>query len=192
MSITKKSSKSSTKKSSKSISNSNNNSSRKDKCFSTYCKNVFPKRLEKIKKKISKKIITNMTKHMNASHKTMFIKNFNKSFFIKDKKTKDWEQQNCKRSFCNPKCKDTFFEEGNKISKEVFKNAKLHLSHTLKDPKQSAKAYKLATKTLKTIRKQIFGNKTNILKNDFYEKLPTKTVKKLKKEGAISGCTMSE
>jgi len=40
------------------------------------------------------------------------------------------------------------------------------------------------------MRSDIFGNKTNVLKNDFYEKLPQTIVKKLKKEGAISGCTL--
>ena len=142
MSITKKSSKSSTKKSSKSISNSNNNSSRKEKCYSTYCEKVYPKKLEKMKKTISKNILPKMTKHMNASHKKIFIKNFNKGFFVKDKKMKELENQNCKNSFCNPKCKKTLFEEGTKIPKEVFKNMKLHLSHTIKDPKSSTKAYK--------------------------------------------------
>ena len=187
MSITKKSSKSS----SKSI-NNNNNSSRKEKCFSTYCENVYPKKLEKMKKKISKHIIPKMTKHMNASHKKMFVKNFNKSLFIKDKKGKEIEKQNCKNSFCNPKCKNTMFQEGNKIPKEVFTHAKLHLSHTIKDRKLSAKAYKVTAKTIKNMRANIFGNKTNVLKNDFYEKLPIKSVNKLKKEGAISGCSISE
>ena len=190
MSITKKSSKSINKSSSKSI--SNNNANRKEKCVSTFCENVFPKKLEKMKKKISKQMIPKMTKHMNASHKKIFIKNFNKGFLIKDKKTKEWEKQNCKNSYCNPKCKDTIFQEGTTIPKEVFKNAKSHLSHTIKDPKLSAKAYKHTVKIFKNMRKNIFGEKTNILKNDFYEKLPTKTVNKLKKEGAISGCSISE
>ena len=195
MSITKKTKKSSNKsssKSSKSSSKSNNNSSRKEKCVSTYCENVFPKKLEKLKKKISKNIIPKMTKNMIPSHKKIFIKNFNKSFFIKDKKTKEWEKQNCKNSFCNPKCKNTLFQEGTKIPKEVFKNAKLHLTHTIKDPKLSAKAYKDTVKIFKKMRQHIYGEKTNVLKNDFYEKLPLKTVNKLKKEGAISGCSLSE
>ena len=37
-------------------------------------------------------------------------------------------------------------------------------------------------------RKDIFKNKTSVLKDNFYEGLKPKTLKKLKKEGAISGC----
>ena len=36
----------------------------------------------------------------------------------------------------------------------------------------------------------MFGNKTTVLKNGFYEKLTSKTVKKLKEKGALSGCTI--
>ena len=196
MSISKKSRKSSrksySKKSSKSSSKNNDNSGRKEKCISSYCENVFPKKLEKFKKKISKKLIPRMTKNMSPSHKKMFIKNFNKSFFLKDKKTKEWEKQNCKNSYCNPKCKDTLFQEGTKIPKEVFKHSKSRLSHTIKEPKLFARTYKNTVKSLKHIRKHIFGEKKNILKNDFYEKLPLKTINKLKKQGAISGCSLSE
>jgi hypothetical protein len=41
----------------------------------------------------------------------------------------------------------------------------------------------------KRIRKSIFGNKTSVLKGDFYEKIPAKNVKEIKEKGAISGCT---
>ena len=37
-------------------------------------------------------------------------------------------------------------------------------------------------------RKNMFCNKTSALKDGFYEGLKPKTLKKLKKEGAISGC----
>lgn len=39
-------------------------------------------------------------------------------------------------------------------------------------------------------RKGIFGKKTDVLKDSYYEKLGPKTIKKLKKEGATSGCTL--
>jgi hypothetical protein len=42
----------------------------------------------------------------------------------------------------------------------------------------------------KRVRKTIYGNKTSVLKGDFYEKIPSKNVKELKKQGAISGCTL--
>jgi hypothetical protein len=35
----------------------------------------------------------------------------------------------------------------------------------------------------------MFGNKKDILVNDFYKNLPKEKVDKIKKAGAISGCT---
>jgi hypothetical protein len=39
-----------------------------------------------------------------------------------------------------------------------------------------------------TQRKKTFGKKKSVLKNGFYHGLSAKTIKRLKKEGAISGC----
>jgi hypothetical protein len=44
---------------------------------------------------------------------------------------------------------------------------------------------------LKGFRKQMFGKKNSVLKDGFYEKLNSKTVKQLKKKGALSGCTIA-
>jgi hypothetical protein len=38
------------------------------------------------------------------------------------------------------------------------------------------------------LRKEIFGKKTTVLKDGFYEKLDKETVTNLKKNGATSGC----
>ena len=43
---------------------------------------------------------------------------------------------------------------------------------------------------LKNTRKRMFGNKTNVLKNSFYNKLPAKNVTRARKQGALSGCTL--
>ena len=126
---------------------------------------------------------------MGASQKKIFIENFNKTLFMKNKKITDWENKNCIRSYCNKKCKNTMFEEGTEIPEEVFKNMKEHLTNTLKNPKIVNDAYKQSIKIFNEMRHTLFGNKTNVLKNDFYEKLPQKTVKKLKGYGAISGCS---
>lgn len=106
---------------------------------------------------------------------------------VKDKVKKNTDKEkskiikmiarNCNRQFCNKTCKNTIFEAGrNKyppIDKELSKDPKLK---------------KLVLQLQKTTKKRLFGNKDNILKNDFYEKLTPVKVKKLQKEGAISGC----
>ena len=81
----------------------------------------------------------------------------------------------CAKYFCNEGCKDTIFEDGppNKLSKgfsKIFKNNK--------------KLIKMMEKT----RKTLFGNKTTVLKEGFFEGIKSKSLKKLKTEGAISGC----
>jgi hypothetical protein len=65
----------------------------------------------------------------------------------------------CKRSNCNPTCKNTPFELKSKIKNKLW----LFMRKTI-------------------------SNKENILKNGFYEKVPKKIVDDLKKQGAISGC----
>ena len=178
------------KKSSKSSKSSRSNSIEAEKCASTYCKNVYPKQLEEIKKKMSEKVTNKMTKNFSPSHKKIFIKNFNKCLFKKNKKLKEIENKNCKNMYCNKTCKNTLFEKGNKMSKAALKSFKNHLAAGINNPKTLKSAYKQSVKMLTHIRHNIFGNKKNVLKGNFYEKLSPKTVNKLKKEGAISGCTL--
>jgi septal ring factor EnvC (AmiA/AmiB activator) len=88
-----------------------------------------------------------------------------------DKKLLD----NCEKYFCNEGCKNTIFEDGapDKLSKgfsKLFKNNKEVI------------------KMMEKSRKELFGNKTSVLKDGFFEGLKPKSLKKLKKEGAISGC----
>ena len=42
---------------------------------------------------------------------------------------------------------------------------------------------------MKKSRKELFGNKTNVLDNNFYNKLPKKTNNKLRQKGTISMCS---
>lgn len=76
----------------------------------------------------------------------------------------------CIKKYCNKKCLGTIFEDGdaNKLPKEL-KN-------------------KYNNKIALESRKEIFGKKTSVLKDNFYEKLEASKVKKLKKEGCVSGC----
>jgi hypothetical protein len=52
------------------------------------------------------------------------------------------------------------------------------------------KPTKLALELVKTMRKDLFKNKKNVLKKGFYKGLTRKEVKKAIKEGALSGCSI--
>jgi isoleucyl-tRNA synthetase len=82
-------------------------------------------------------------------------------------------KKNYKLINCNINCKNTLLEPGpaNKIPKEF---------------QYSKELIKIFTKR----RKDVFKNKTNILKDNFYENIPEKDKNKLLKEGAISDCVI--
>jgi hypothetical protein len=80
----------------------------------------------------------------------------------------------CTKSFCNPECKETIFDES---TTELPKN----LTKQFKNNPESLKVFK----DLKT---NLFKGKKKILKDGFYEGLNPKLVQKMKSEGAISGC----
>lgn len=84
------------------------------------------------------------------------------------------DDDNCKMTFQNPTCKGTFFEPGKGFSKEFIRKQKLK-GDMLKFSMQQ--------------RKEVFGNKTDVLVNGFYEKLSRKYINELKKQGATSACT---
>ena len=86
----------------------------------------------------------------------------------------------CSDSFCNIGCKGTLFEPGTKVSDSFFEKHK----DKFKDPKIK-KIYK---KFMNETRANIFGKKTNVLKDNFYEKI--KDLDNIKKKGAISGCAI--
>ena len=94
---------------------------------------------------------------------------------IKSGKNDKLELSICEKRFCNEGCKNNILEDGppDKLPKYV---EKLY--------KNNKELIKMMTKR----RKDIFKNKTSVLKDNFYEGLKPKTLKKLKKEGAISGC----
>jgi hypothetical protein len=81
-------------------------------------------------------------------------------------------KESCKTAFCNPGCKGTIFQN-NEFPKELEKKHKKN---------------KELIVLLKKMRAGLFQDKKTILKNDFYIKI--KNPKKLKKDGAISGCAV--
>ena len=84
----------------------------------------------------------------------------------------------CIKGYCNPSCKGTLYESGRALPKS--------LTAEIKKKKSGA----LVLGIVKGLRKEIFGKKTSVLKEDFYENISSKNVSELKKQGAISGCTL--
>lgn len=175
----------STKKNSKN--NSNNNSTSTNSCSTNYCENVFPKKM----KIMMDKVKNNMRKKMSPEQKKIF----NKTLQTNSQQAKDmleYQKELCNDSYCNPTCKGTIFEPGTKIPNAVFTKGKKLLSLQLKNtPKMIPKANKTFNHIMTNMRQNIFGTKKNVLKDGFYEKLPSDKVKLLKKEGAISGCAIA-
>ena len=144
----------------------------------TKCKNTFvktKKRLDLEKMKDLKKMLEKQARAKFKKDKTKLnetlkrIKNFTKLDKSFDKIFDDAET----RAFCNPNCKGTLLEPGNKLSERYYK-----------DYKNSKELIKIFQKR----RNEIFGKKTNVLKDSFYENAPKKYIEKIKKEGAISLC----
>ena len=159
--------------------NSNSNSSL-SKCGSTYCEKILVPKMKKMLANISKSITKKFTPEKRAK-------------FIKSQKTinDDVFTQKCMNSYCNPDCKNTVFEAGSKIPNSVFVKLKSDLeSNPSIKKKDIPKLIKSSKKLANEMRKTIFKNKTNVIKNNFYENLKPSDIKEMKKQGAISGCTI--
>jgi hypothetical protein len=166
--------------------NSKSNSTSTNACSTHFCNNVFPKKM----KMMMDKIKNNMRQKMSAEEKKMYNKNVQDNT-QKEKDMLEYHKGLCNDAYCNPTCKDTLFESGDKIPNAVFTKGKKLLSLQLKNtPKLIPKATKSFNHMMTNMRQHIFGTKKNVLKDGFYEKLPSDKVKLLKKEGAISGCSL--
>ena len=120
-----------------------------------YRNKMEEKDISKEEKGIAKKALKNIEKERKSDFYTKLQKKADTSLF------------------CNPGCKGTFLEPGNKLTPAYYKK--------YKDNKDLIKIFE-------NDRQELFGDKTNVLIDDFYEKAPKKFVDKLKKEGAISLC----
>jgi hypothetical protein len=155
----------------------NDNKSRK-RCINTFVKTkmqrdnefkkkYFDKREKHFRKIMEKKDISKEDKDTAKNALKQIEKERKAKSFIKSQQKID------AGLFCNPGCKGTFLEPGNKLTPEYYKK--------FKDNKELIKIFE-------NDRKELFGDRTNVLIDDFYEKASTKFVEKLKKEGAISLC----
>lgn len=146
----------------------------KTKCENTFCKKYVDFALTQRDKII--KMYEEIPLKLKTKQITDELKNI-KSKKGKQKTIKTTKEM-CSDSFCNIGCKGTIFEPGTKVPDSLFQKQKF------KDPK-----FKKIFKTLiNQTRANIFGKKTNVLKDNFYEKIID--LDNIKKKGAISGCAI--
>ena len=135
--------------------------------------------MKKIKKEKRKNILNNLILEKKYSKKS--IKELKKVLTKKNiKKQNKKIRDNIISIYCNKTCKNTLFEKGNTLSDEYINKIK----------KRDKNWWEEALKALKTDKKNIFNDKTDVLINGFYEKIPINKVNKIKKMGAISGCAV--
>jgi hypothetical protein len=141
-------------------------------CEKTYCKKFLEYATKFSDLYLNK--LENLPKDIKNETTTKLIK------VLKTKKYKDTliktAKKNCKINFCNIGCKNTLFESSKDLPKDMIKKYK-----------DSPELLKL----MMNAKKDLFGNKTSVLKDNFYEKLSAKDIKQLQSEGAISGCVKS-
>ena len=144
------------------------------KCENTFCKEYY-KQVQKISETIIKLTVEQFKKKDIKNTKEIKLKIKEMKDKLNSKKFKEESMKLCKDSFCNPGCKGTIFQN-NKFPNELV--------NKFSKQNDGEKTLKL----LKKMRKSLFKGKKSILKNSFYEGLP---VKKLKKQGAVSGCAIA-
>ncbi len=139
------------------------NNSKKE-CIKRFCPTFKAKTLKLFDKLIKKE---NKTKKINAKE-MKFIQNIVNKMISKEV---------CEQKYCNPGCKGTIYEAGKSVPKSLIDKYK-----------KNKKLGQIMIPLLTLRRKRVFGNKTNVLRNGFYEKWPPAEVKKAKNSGAISAC----
>ncbi len=149
----------------------------KKRCESKFC-NEYTVRVKRLMRNIQQKMMEK-AKNMDETKKKKMIKILDKEIDKKEKQIKE----ECKLAYCNPTCKNTIFENGNS---NKLPNG---YEEMLKKKMKGAKGNKLI-ETMKLIRKSMFKENKSIVKNGFYKKLKSNNVKKLKKNGALSGCSV--
>ena len=143
----------------------------------TRCKKRYCPKFALRQKQLTEKLTKNLTRKFKGDKGfAKLMKNITKS--MGNSKTLDKKLlEGCVTGYCNPSCKNTVFQAGSKIPKSLEAQIK------------KEKHGDIILDIIKKTRKNIFGNKKNVLVNDFYKDLPKEKVDKIQKQGAISGCT---
>ena len=132
-------------------------------------------KIERCKKIYCNKKVKNIEELDKKKMNLYAIGNTGSPFYI-DKEIYQKAADKCYEEYCNPTCKNTILESG-KLSNKYIERTKF-IEKTMPGATNER-------------RKEIFGNKTTVLKNGFYEKVPDNVVEKAKKKGIISVCTQS-
>ena len=120
----------------------------------------------------------NMTRKLKGKEFAKLMKNITKKLKKSIGKTMDNKNiEQCVKAHCNPSCKDTIYEAGSQFPKSLEAEIKKEQHGDI------------ILDIIKKTRKRMFGNKKDVLVNDFYKNIPKEKVDKIKKAGAISGCT---
>ena len=136
---------------------------------------------------VQKKGIANAEKMAKTSEEKKHIKTLKAGLAEKIKTSKNIPlrklmrkrmEETYKKIYCNVGCKGTILEAGKELSDTLLDNIK------------DEKLRKMMKPLFEAQRKKIFGKKTNVLKDNFYEKLSASVVKSMKADGALSGCTI--
>lgn len=93
------------------------------------------------------------------------------------------------KRFCNPGCRGTGFQETNYSKQELEKMFTTSLSDKKSQTREKKRRIKNYVNTRKTLRNK---NKKILDADNFYHKFSPKEKVKLKKHGAISGCSYGE
>ena len=127
-----------------------------------------------------KKLLASLSKEMTPENKKKFNAAMKKSIDKHNKQIIKRIADDCKKQFCNKTCKNTLLEAG--------RNTYPPLPKSLKSLTKDKKLKKMILDLQKQTKKRLFGNKDNVLKDGFYEKLSSVKVNQLKKDGAESAC----
>jgi hypothetical protein len=123
-------------------------------CAKKVCNEAYVKKQEKAMQGFTNEI-GRIMKLRNSTYKKRPTK---KPMITKQQR--DGIIDSCKEMYCNPTCKNTFFQKKSNITNKS----------------------KLA------MRKSIVGTKNNVITNGFYNGLSKKDSDRLRKRGALSGC----
>lgn len=145
------------------------NTKQKDGC-DTFCK-AHVKRQKKIVETFRK----SLAKTLKGKMKKSFLETIGKD----DANMEKALRAGCEKGYCNESCKDTIFQDGKDVPAAVLKSFK-----------GTAKDKAMFASIMRETRKKIFGKKKSVLKDSFFTGLAAKDVKRLKAEGASSGCTL--
>jgi transketolase len=141
------------------------------KCEKNFC-TKYTKKLIDLTLTIKDKILN--SSDISPEKKKQIEQNFKKTL----NKLKKTSPEDCSVAFCNPTCEGTIFQNGNELPEKIKK-------------KFSKKKYgqKIIEMLIK-LRESLFKGEKTIIKNGFYKELKAKNVKKIKKNGGLSGCSI--